>query len=62
MDGRAQRLRQARIDRGHDTAAAAAEAFGWSRNTYAANENGNAPFSMTARVRRRWWAQKGSCR
>jgi transcriptional regulator with XRE-family HTH domain len=45
MDGRAQRLRQARLDRGFDTAAAAADAFGWSRNTYASNENGNAPFS-----------------
>ncbi len=45
MDGRAQRLRQARIDKGFDTAAAAADAFGWSRNTYASNENGNAPFS-----------------
>ncbi|PZQ57306.1 MAG: peptidase S24 [Phenylobacterium zucineum] len=45
MDGRAQRLRQARLDKGFDTAAAAADAFGWSRNTYASNENGNAPFS-----------------
>src|SRR3954470_23501312 len=45
MDGRAQRLRQARLDRGFRTAAAAADAFGWSRNTYASNENGNAPFS-----------------
>jgi transcriptional regulator with XRE-family HTH domain len=45
MDGRAERLRQARIDKGFETAAAAAEAFGWSRNTYASNENGNAPFS-----------------
>lgn len=45
MDGRAQRLRQARIDRGYDTAASAADAHGWSRNTYASNENGNAPFS-----------------
>ncbi len=45
MDGRAHRLRQARIARGYDSAAAAAEAFGWSRNTYASNENGNAPFS-----------------
>ena len=44
-DGRAQRLRQARLDRGFETAAAAADAFGWSRNTYASNENGNAPFS-----------------
>jgi transcriptional regulator with XRE-family HTH domain len=45
MDGRAQRLRQARLDHGFETAAAAADAFGWSRNTYASNENGNAPFS-----------------
>lgn len=45
MDGRAQRLRQARLDRGFETAAAAADAFGWNRNTYASNENGNAPFS-----------------
>jgi transcriptional regulator with XRE-family HTH domain len=45
MDGRAQRLRQARVDRGYETAAAAADAHGWSRNTYASNENGNAPFS-----------------
>src|ERR1700742_5396774 len=45
MDGRAQRLRQARLDRGFETAAAAADAFGWSRNTYGSNENGNAPFS-----------------
>jgi len=44
-DGRAGRLRQARIDKGYETAAAAADAFGWSRNTYASNENGNAPFS-----------------
>jgi transcriptional regulator with XRE-family HTH domain len=45
MDGRAERLKQARIDRGYDTAASAADAHGWSRNTYASNENGNAPFS-----------------
>lgn len=45
MDGRAQRLRQARLDRGYETAASAADAHGWSRNTYASNENGNAPFS-----------------
>lgn len=45
MDGRAERLRRARIDKGFETAAAAADAFGWSRNTYASNENGNAPFS-----------------
>lgn len=42
---RAIRLRQARQDKGFETAAAAADAFGWNRNTYASNENGNAPFS-----------------
>jgi transcriptional regulator with XRE-family HTH domain len=40
-----QRLREARIAKGFETAAAAADAFGWNRNTYASNENGNAPFS-----------------
>lgn len=45
MDGRSVRLREARVARGFDTAAAAADAFGWNRNTYASNENGNAPFS-----------------
>jgi phage repressor protein C with HTH and peptisase S24 domain len=45
MDGRAGRLREARMARGFETAAAAADAFGWNRNTYASNENGNAPFS-----------------
>src|SRR4051812_34131427 len=45
MDERSQRLRFARNEKGFDTAAAAAEAFGWNRNTYASNENGNAPFS-----------------
>lgn len=44
-DDRPQRLRQARQAKGFETAAAAAEAFGWNRNTYASNENGNAPFS-----------------
>jgi hypothetical protein len=44
MSDRALRLRQARQDR-FDTAAAAAEAFGWKRFTYTSNENGNAPFS-----------------
>jgi hypothetical protein len=39
------RLRDARLARGFETAAAAADAFGWNRNTYASNENGNAPFS-----------------
>lgn len=45
MDDRPSRLRQARTDKGFETAAAAADAFGWNRNTYASNENGNAPFS-----------------
>jgi transcriptional regulator with XRE-family HTH domain len=45
MDERFLRLRQARTARGFDTAAAAADAFGWNRNTYGSNENGNAPFS-----------------
>ena len=45
MDEPFQRLRWARIDKGYETAAAAADAHGWSRNTYASNENGNAPFS-----------------
>jgi len=44
-DDRALRLRQARIERGFETAVSAAEAFGWNRHTYAHNENGNAPFS-----------------
>jgi SOS-response transcriptional repressor LexA len=45
MDGRSDRLRQARTGKGYETATAAADAHGWSRNTYASNENGNAPFS-----------------
>ncbi|HXA40329.1 MAG TPA: helix-turn-helix transcriptional regulator [Phenylobacterium sp.] len=45
MDERFLRLRQARQAKGFDTAAAAADAFGWNRNTYGSNENGNAPFS-----------------
>ncbi len=45
MDGRSLRLREARIAKGFETAAAAADAFGWNRNTYGSNENGNAPFS-----------------
>lgn len=45
MDGRSERLRDARVARGYETAAAAADTFGWNRNTYASNENGNAPFS-----------------
>ena len=45
MDDRFQRLRHARTKKGYDTAAAAADAFCWNRNTYASNENGNAPYS-----------------
>lgn len=45
MDDRFQRLRQARTENGYETAAAAADAFGWNRNTYSSNENGNAAFS-----------------
>lgn len=45
MDQPFQRLRHARTQAGLETAAAAAESFGWNRNTYASNENGNAPFS-----------------
>jgi hypothetical protein len=45
MTPRSQRLRHARLEHGHDSAAAAAAAFGWNRNTYASNENGYAPFS-----------------
>jgi SOS-response transcriptional repressor LexA len=45
MDDRFQRLREARIAAGHETAAAAADAHGWNRNTYAANENGNGTYS-----------------
>jgi SOS-response transcriptional repressor LexA len=43
---RAERLRSARTARGYATAAAAADANGWNRNTYASNENGNAPYSF----------------
>ena len=45
MDDRPARLRHARTENGYETATAAADAFGWNRNTYASNENGNAPFS-----------------
>jgi transcriptional regulator with XRE-family HTH domain len=45
MDERFQRLREARLAKGFETAASAADAFGWNRNTYASNENGNAAFS-----------------
>lgn len=42
---RAARLKLARESAGFATAAAAADHFGWNRNTYASNENGNAAFS-----------------
>ena len=42
----AHRLKDARVARGYASAAEAAEAFGWNRNTYASNENGNAPYSF----------------
>ena len=45
MDERFQRLREARIAKGFETALAAADAFGWNRNTYISNENGNATSS-----------------
>jgi hypothetical protein len=45
VDERPLRLRQARVAKGFETASAAADAFGWNRNTYVANENGYAPFS-----------------
>lgn len=40
------RLRQARIRKGFDQAIDASSAYGWNRNTYSSNENGNAPFSF----------------
>jgi SOS-response transcriptional repressor LexA len=45
MDERHARLQQARLAKGFETVAAAADAFGWNPNTYRSNENGNAPFS-----------------
>lgn len=45
METAADRLRQARIAKGYEQASDAAAAFGWNRNTYLSNENGNAPFS-----------------
>jgi transcriptional regulator with XRE-family HTH domain len=43
---RADRLKAARLERGYPAAYAAAQAFGWNRNTYLANENGNARYSF----------------
>jgi hypothetical protein len=53
-----QRLRQARMGQGYDTASAAADAFGWNRNTYASNENGNAPFSYR---KAKEYARRSAC-
>lgn len=48
MDGQHDRLRKARIAAGFKSAAAAADAQRpkWNKNSYASNENGNAPFSF----------------
>lgn len=46
MGERHDRLRQARIAAGFQRATDAAERFGWGKNTYKSNENGNAPFSF----------------
>lgn len=43
---RHQRLQTAREESGFNSATDAALAFGWNRNTYISNENGNAPFSF----------------
>ena len=43
---RHERLQKARRERGYASASDAAAAFGWNRNTYISNENGNAPFSF----------------
>ncbi len=43
---RHERLMRAREERGLATPSEAAEAFGWNRNTYISNENGNASFSF----------------
>lgn len=45
---RADRLRAARIGRGYKTAREAALAYAWNPNSYASNENGNAPYSFAS--------------
>lgn len=42
------RLRQARLRKGYGHASDASTAYGWNKNTYASNENGNAPFSFNS--------------
>lgn len=44
------RLRRARALK-YESPKEAAEAFGWNYNTYASNENGNAPFSYRAALK-----------
>jgi hypothetical protein len=48
---RAQRLRQARIARGFDSARACSTFFGWNYSTYAAHENGSRNFGLDAVIR-----------
>jgi hypothetical protein len=43
---RFERLRRARVQAGFPRPRDAIERFGWNRNTYKSNENGNAPFSF----------------
>lgn len=73
MDGQHDRLRKARIAAGYKSAAAAADDQKpkWNKNSYASNENGNAPFSFKTaqkyatafRVRAEWlYAGTGSMR
>lgn len=44
MENMSDRLRQARIAAGKDTASEAARYFGWVKSTYIAHENGQNPF------------------
>jgi len=45
MEERHDRLRRARIDAGFARMSEAVARFGWNKNSYKSNENGNAPFS-----------------
>lgn len=51
MNDSADRLKQARINRGFDRPTDAAEAFGWNVNTYRSHENGNRSISKKAAIR-----------
>ncbi|CAN7621852.1 peptidase S24 [Phenylobacterium sp. LjRoot97] len=44
-------MKEARKAAGFKTAAGTAEHFGWNRNTYSSNENGNAPYSYATAKR-----------